>query len=206
LNKRNNQLNLLLESIRIHDGVPDLLIFHQQRIDRSRKVLFPKTPLLKLSKILAEIELPQSGTYKLRIEYREFLQKQELVPYNIRQVNTIRLVDAGDIVYSKKFVDRTDIRLCMEKKGTADDVLMVQHGHITDCSYSNVALFDGSHWYTPAWPMLRGTRREKLLQDGTLRPTVIRERDLANFEKIRLINAMLPWGMGPELEMASVSR
>ena len=92
------------------------------------------------------------------------------------------------------------------RKGNCDDVLLVQRGHVTDTSYANVALFDGSNWYTPAWPLLRGTRREKLIENGTLKASVIRERDLHNFQTLRLVNAMLPWGAGPELAMDKVYR
>ena len=76
---------------------------------------------------------------------------------------------------------------------------MVQHGFLTDTSYANLALYDGYKWFTPSVPMLRGTRRAKLLEDGTLKKAVIREKDLPLFKKVRLINAMLPWGKGPEL-------
>ncbi len=194
----------MLESIRIHDGLPDLLPYHQQRVDRSRKVLFPKSPVLKLAPFLDTLSLPAKGTYKLRLEYRQQVEKHELVPYHVKPIKRIRLVPADEVKYGKKFVDRSAIRKLLERKGKCDDILMVQRGHLTDTSYANIALFDGAHWYTPAWPMLRGTRREKLIQTGILRPSIIRERDLGNFQKIRLINAMLPWGTGPELSVEAI--
>jgi len=175
-------------------------------MDRVRRVLFPKSKPLKLVKILEEHELPQRGLFKLRIEYSDVVQRQELVPYVAKPVRSIRLVNADKVLYGKKFADRASIRQCLEKKGDCDDILMVQRGHITDASYANVALFDGQHWYTPSWPLLRGTRREELIENGTLRPSVIRERDLDSFQSIRLINAMLPWGEGPTLGMEAVRR
>lgn len=175
-------------------------------MDSSRKVLFPKSPVLKLEKILEDIELPSRGVFKLRIEYGEQLEGSELVPYTVRPVNCIRIVDADDLRYGKKFSHRADIRRHLERKGNCDDILLVQRGHVTDTSYANVALFDGSNWYTPAWPLLRGTRREKLIENGTLKASVIRERDLHNFQTLRLVNAMLPWGTGPELAMDKVYR
>lgn len=206
MKKNDSTPTLLLESIRIHNGSPDLLPYHQQRVDRTRKVLYPKRPALKLATFLENVKLPQTGTYKLRIEYGEAVEKHELVPYHVRTVHRIKILDADEVKYGKKFVDRTGILKLMERKGACEDILMIQRGHVTDTSYANVALFDGKHWYTPAWPMLRGTRREQLIQNGSLRPSLIRERDLPNFEKIRLINAMLPWGVGAELEMEDCSR
>lgn len=186
--------------------MPELLTYHQRRMDNSRKALHPKANALKLVKLLENIDLPASGTFKLRLEYGVGLKRHELVPYSIRPVETIRLVDANDLRYGKKFADRTCINKQLANKATSDDVLFIQRGHLTDTSYANVALFDGSHWYTPAWPLLRGTRREFLIENGTLRPSMIRERDLANFEKLRMINAMMPWGTGPELDMEHVKR
>lgn len=197
---------LLLESIRIENGVPDLLKYHQQRVDRSRRWGYPKSPALKLTKLLQTIDLPARGVYKLRIEYGAKLHRYRIAPYTKRPVGTIRIVDADDLRYGRKFAERTDIEQLMQRRGESDDVLLVQRGHVTDTSYANVALYDGSHWYTPAWPLLRGTRREQLLDDGTLRASVIRERDLHNFGKMRLVNALLPWGVGPEVRIEEVRR
>lgn len=134
------------------------------------------------------------------------LEGFELVPYTARLIQRIRLVDADDLHYGKKYADRKAIHNHFNKKGDCDDVLMVQRGHLTDTSYANIALFDGDNWYTPAWPVLRGTRRDKLIENGTLRASVIRERDLHNFKTLRLINAMLPWGEGPEIGVENVVR
>ncbi len=197
---------LLLESIRVVDGKAPLLPYHQRRMDRVRRVLFAKSSPLKLEKILGELDLPRKGLFKLRIEYCDVVKRQELVPYVIKPVRSIRLVDADKVLYGKKYADRAGIRRCLEKKGDCDDILMTQRGHLTDASYANVALFDGKHWYTPSWPMLRGTRREELLEKGIIRPSVIRERDLESFQCIRLINAMLPWGEGPTLDISAIKR
>ncbi|MFK8165654.1 MAG: aminotransferase class IV [Lewinella sp.] len=196
----------MLESIRIKNGRADLLPYHQRRVDRSRRALFGKPPALNLEKVLSGIDLPASGLYKLRIEYGAELLKKELIPYTSHTVNSLKLVEAEDFTYGKKFVDRSNIRKCLEKKGHCDDVLMVQKGHLTDASYANIALFDGRHWYTPAWPLLRGTRREQLLDLGVIRPIVIRVRDLDNFGKLRLMNAMLPWEEAPTLDCGAIIR
>jgi 4-amino-4-deoxychorismate lyase len=54
-----------------------------------------------------------------------------------------------------------------------------------------VALFDGKQWLTPARPLLRGTQRERLISEGLVNPADIRVDDLAHFEKVRIINAMI---------------
>ncbi|WP_173021382.1 aminotransferase class IV [Lewinella sp. W8] len=202
MSTRNQQS--LLESIRIVDGKAPLLDFHQRRVTRSRKLIFPKCPSFNLSSVIGELDLPKKGTYKLRVVYGVGLEKQELIPYNVVPVQSVRLVNADEVRYGQKFLNRTGIRKCLEKKGDCDDILMIQRGHLTDASYANVALYDGKFWYTPAWPLLRGCRREKLIAEGQLRPTVIRDRDLKHFKEIKLINAMLPWEQAPTLPVSAI--
>lgn len=197
---------VLLESIRIRNGKASLLPYHQQRVDRSRKALFGKGATLKLADVLAGVKLPESGLYKFRLEYGEGVIKHELIPYTPRVITSLRLVEADHVAYDKKYNDRSGIRSCLEKKGHCDDILMTQKGHLTDTSYANIALFDGRHWYTPAWPLLRGTRREELLDLGVIRPIVIRDRDLDNFQSLRLMNAMLPWEEAPTLSCEAIVR
>lgn len=174
-------------------------------MDRSRKAVFGKAPSLKLEQLLTNITLPATGLYKLRLEYGIAVTKQELIPYTPRAINSLQVVDADGFAYGKKFADRTGIRNCLEKKNECDDIIMVQHGYITDTSYANIALFDGRHWYTPAWPMLPGTRRAQLLDLEVIRPSIIRAKDLVNFKKIRLMNAMLPWEEAPTLDCSVIS-
>ncbi|MBC6995229.1 aminotransferase class IV [Neolewinella lacunae] len=194
----------MLESIRILDGQADLLAYHQQRLDRTRRAFWPKCPAIDLARVVAEASPPARGLFKLRVEYGERVRKTELIPYQVLPVTSLRLLPADEIRYGSKFADRTAIRRCLERKGSCDDVLMSQRGYLTDTSYANVALFDGRHWYTPAWPLLRGTRRESLLEKGIIRASIIRDRDLPQFQKIRLINAMLPWEEGPTLDINAV--
>lgn len=186
------------------DGQTDLLPYHQRRIDRSRRTYYAKSPVLKLEKLVADLEIPAKGLYKLRIEYGAGFLKHKLIPYQARPVTSIKLVNAENVAYGRKYADRSGIRRCLEKKGNCDDILMVQHGHLTDASYANIALFDGKHWHTPAWPLLRGTRREMLLEKGIIRPSVIRARDLRSFQSIRLMNAMLRWEEGPTLDVSDI--
>ncbi|MGB3588105.1 MAG: aminotransferase class IV, partial [Tunicatimonas sp.] len=93
-----------------------------------------------------------------------------------------------------KFADRKLINHLFAQRQGCDDILMVKNGLITDTSYSNVALYDGQQWFTPHQPLLPGTARARLLQDGRLQKAKISPSDLAQFKRCSLINAMLPLG------------
>ena len=49
----------LIETIRIEDGVPSLLAFHQERMDKARKDLFGLTEPCDLLDYLSSFSLPQ---------------------------------------------------------------------------------------------------------------------------------------------------
>jgi 4-amino-4-deoxychorismate lyase len=194
----------LFESIRLEDGELPLLEYHQERINRSRRSLYTRKPVLKLSKLLPKYELPQEGIYKLRISYGADAQDVSWTPYTLRKITSLRIVKHDELLYQHKYHNRDRIDRLWEQRGQADDILIVQHGYLTDTSYHNIALYDGNKWYTPSWPLLRGTRRAALLDAGTIHPTLIRERDLHHFQKIRLFNALITWEEAPEVEIGRV--
>ena len=195
---------LLLESIRLADGQPELLEHHQSRVDRARNRYYAKSPAFKLARIIPELELPQSGLHKLRIVYGAKLESWEVRPYEVRPVRSLQVIHADDLRYGHKYADRSALNALHEQRGKCDDVLIVQRGHLTDSSYANLAFHDGSHWYTPAWPLLHGVRRAELIDRGVVRPTVIRLRDLYHFERVRLMNAMLDWDTAPTFPTTAV--
>lgn len=167
-------------------------------MDQARRALFTKSPVIRLNKLLPDLELPATGVHKIRIEYAEQVLKTEVLPYHVRPIQSVRVVDAGQMTYNRKFADRSEINELFAGRGEADDVLMARDGYVMDTSYANVAFYDGRHWYTPSYPLLRGVRREKLIKEGKVRPAIIRVRDLPNFKRVRVMNAMLAWEEMPE--------
>jgi len=183
-----------LETLPIrHAQLPDLRD-HQARMNQARHQLYGLTePLFLETAIQLPDSLDPALTYKCRVTYGEHIQKIEFEPYQPRPVHTLKLVQADPLDYAHKYSDRTAINNLFAQRGPADDVLMLRDGLLTDTSYANVALFDGTRWYTPARPMLPGTQRARLLRDDILQTTNIRPADLPDFQHIRLINAMLVW-------------
>ncbi len=195
---------VLLESIRLEDGKVPLLPYHQERVDRSRKIYYAKAPAFRLTHLVQRLDLPPRGVYKLRVLYGAGAHETEIVPYAIRPVNSLRLVSADGLQYGRKYADRAGIQQLYGQRQGCDDIIMVQDNHLTDASYANLALFDGKRWYTPAWPMLRGTRREQLIREKVIQPAVIRLRDVAHFRSVRLINAMMEWEESPTVRAEAI--
>ena len=76
-------------------------------------------------------------------------------------------------------------------RGDCDDIIIVRKGLLTDTSYANIAFWDGHRWITPAEPLLAGTCRARLLDEGWLVEGAIRSKDLPGFSRIRIFNAMM---------------
>ncbi|MCB0557765.1 MAG: aminotransferase class IV [Lewinellaceae bacterium] len=189
---------LLLETIRCEDGSLQNLEWHQQRVERSCHILFGAGKEINFQKIHIPPEA-NTGLFKCRILYGRRIHEVMFAPYSIRPVKKLKLVQADGLEYSHKYARRTRIDALFAQRGQADDILMVINGLIADTSYANVAVFDGSDWLTPATPLLAGTRRASLLAAKKMIPADIPPHQLANFEEIRLINAMMGLEEGPRL-------
>jgi 4-amino-4-deoxychorismate lyase len=196
---------LCIETIRLADGQLSNLLYHNERLNRTRLACFGATKKWDLSQL---IDIPQEATqglYKCRVTYGRELEKIEFEAYQPRVIKSLLLVVDDAIEYGFKFQNRVALQHNFEKRGKADDVLMVKEGLITDTSYANVVFWDGSQWVTPDRPLLKGTKRAQLLRDGVIVEQKIRVEDLVAFIHVRLINAMLDFESTPMIEVSQIS-
>lgn len=197
-------MSLLFETIRICNGEPFNLVLHEQRLNLSRRKLFGSTGGISLARHIRIPDDCRSGAYRCRVIYEESIISTEFMPYLPASVRTIKIVTADDIDYSLKYLDRTCLTGLIDRNA-ADDVLIVKNGRVTDTSYSNIVFTDGRQWLTPDTPLLRGTMREKLLLEGTIKEERITADDLNRFTHFRLINAMLEFN-APLLPIKNIVR
>jgi 4-amino-4-deoxychorismate lyase len=182
---------LLLETIRCEHGILANLPYHQKRLERSRRLLLGEQDTTIL---LADIPVPEEarhGLYKCRVLYAARIEKIAFLPYARPSIQSLQIVEAGPLEYAHKYADRRGIEQLFKQRGRADDVLLSRHGLLMDTSYANIALYDGRRWFTPARPLLPGTRRAALIDAGILQPERIYISDLPDFQELRLINAMI---------------
>lgn len=183
----------LLETIRFENGVFSNLLFHQNRMNESRKKLFNCSDEIDLALSLYKnsSSIEDNQLYKCRIIYDVEINNIEYIPYYPPSVKSLQLVVCDEIEYSHKYLDRKQINELLSKKGVADDIIIVKHGRITDSSIFNLLFYNGKQWITPAFPLLKGTQRTSLLYQEKIKVADIIPSNLHNFSKIRLINAML---------------
>lgn len=131
---------------------------------------------------------------RCRLTYARDVIRVEYFPYHVRPVHSLQLVVQDDIDYRYKQADRHVLDEAFALRDTADDVLIVRHGLLTDTSIANIALWNGCEWHTPAQPLLAGTQRRYLLDTGQIKETDIPVASLGNYRHIRLFNALIPFG------------
>lgn len=194
----------LLETIKVVNRKFVNLHLHQARVNRTLAELGFGVDLIDLSKTLSIPEYLTGDVYKCRIVYGKIIQKVEFIPYRPAPVKTLKLVHEDQIDYHLKFANRDTINKLMELRGVCDDILIVKNGFITDSSYCNILFFDGKDWITPKSPLLQGTKRQQLLDEGRIIPEEIMVDDVQQFESFMLINAMLDFDERRRLPVANI--
>ena len=183
----------LLETIRFNSGKFANIEFHQKRFNDSRKQLFNCKDEINLISILNSYVKSQSDyqLLKCRVVYGTEVESVEFIPYSMPNITSLKLVNCDKIQYSHKYLNRNHINKLMLQMGNANDIIIVKNGLITDSSFANLLFYNGEKWLTPTFPLLKGTQRAKLLEKDQIFTADIRPVDMANFSKVRLINAML---------------
>ena len=188
-------MSQFIETLRIADGEIEHLPYHQARLERTRSHFWPASAPLSLEASLAD--RPRTASlFKARVVYGEHgVAEVSYAPYAVRHIGSLQLVADDSIDYTYKSTDRSGLTALAARKGDADEIIIVRNGLLTDTSYSNIAFYDGKDWYTPRTPLLKGTMRQWLLDHGSIKAADIRPDDLPRYEKVALINAMMPLGM-----------
>ena len=182
-------MSKLLETIKIINGTVPFLTFHQQRLNESRRQLFQVDDEINLG---TAIKAPSTDlVYRCRVIYERTIEKVEYHRYKAKNFRYFKIIEANAIVYDFKYLDRSPINQLIAHKGSADDILIIKNGLVTDTSIANVAFWDQTKWLTPATPLLKGTTRERLLKAEYIETADIKLTDLKAFSKMALMNALL---------------
>ena len=184
-------MSLLIETIRLADGAFNNLPYHEVRMNRAWLELFPQAQPFVLSEMLSKQKFPKSGLYKCRVTYDTEWRGVEFIPYEIREVQTLKLVYDNTISYKHKFKDRKNLERLFVQRGECDEVLIIRNGLVTDTSYANILFIKGNEWFTPSSCLLQGTMRQCLIDRKKVIVKEIREDEIQTYDSFKLINAML---------------
>lgn len=184
-----------LETIQFAQGCHLNLDGHQARVNETFQQFFPGVSPFVLREVLSKSEIPEGdGKYKCRLVYDEQVQQLEYLPYSLPEITSLRLVPTTMESSVCKSADRTEYNRAFALREECDDVLLIRNGLLTDTSFCNVALWDGTTWVTPLTPLLYGTRRADLLRQKAIVEKDISVGEIRRYQKIRLFNAMIGFG------------
>lgn len=182
---------VFIESIKVLDGKIYLLALHQERMENTMKHHFGLSTFPLLSQVISIPHEFKKGLVKCRVLYADSILRIDFQNYAFRKINRLKLVENNTICYHFKAEDRTELNHLSQQAGAGEEILIVKDGYITDTSYSNVVLQKGGNLYTPHLPLLKGVKRRYLLDKGIVKERKIEVKDLHEYDRVYLINAMI---------------
>ncbi len=183
-------MSRLIESIKVYNKKLYSIEYHNVRMNNSRAELFNSKDKIDFLKVILLPNDLSNELYKCRVIYSEEIISVDFQIYKKRKVDYLKVVYDDEITYSHKFEDRTKFEKHL-RESKADEILVIKNGLVTDTSFSNVVFFDGTKYLTPSSPLLKGTKRAKLVAKGIIQEEEIGLNDIQKFKHFYLINALL---------------
>ena len=171
-------------TIKVKNGKLLNLEYHQKRIDYTRE-FFGFTKQLDLKKY--DFDLAKHGQYRLRIDYDEEIKGFTCKAFTCREFTKFRVVES-DIKYDYKYTNRDKLDAL---KTDETEIIIVKDGYIRDTTVANIALYINGYWLTPKKPLLKGTTRARLIDDGFLKCANLTIEDLKKAENFAIMNALI---------------
>ena len=175
--------NIYFETIKCEDFEIFNLEYHNKRVANT----------IGLNINLQEyIYPPNEENLRCKLTYNDYeVLNVEYFPYKKREINSFKLVFDDGISYDKKYLDRENLDNLFLKKEDCDEIIIIKNSIVTDTSIANIAIFDGNIWITSKNCLLKGTTRNRLLEEKFLIEKDISIKMLKKASKIALMNAMI---------------
>lgn len=176
-----------LETIKIVEGVAQNIEYHQARYESVLDYLGAKE-----KKVLSRyINAPKAALLRCRLVYDGSSIEVTYHEYKKREIESLKILYDDEIEYSMKYASREALDTLFGRRGDCSDVVIVKGGLITDTTIANIAFFDSKKWVTPKKPLLKGTTRQRLLDEQKIFEDDIKVDDIKKFSKVALMNAMI---------------
>lgn len=182
----------LFETLAIEQRNIQNIEYHQARYEQSLRQFYGKSAV-NIFNLFELIQVPphlQNHLVRCRVDYNAESTQIQYVEYTRKIYRTFQPIVCDEIDYSLKYANRDLLNSLLAQRGKCDEIIIIKNGKVTDCSIGNLIFRQGDQWLTSDTPLLAGTQREKLLQQGKIRETTIYAQDIEKYDEIRLINAM----------------
>ncbi len=171
------------ETIKCEDEEAFNLVYHQKRMARTVGINI---------NLQDYIYPPNNKLLKCKVTYDDTgILNVEYTPYLEKNINSFKLIYDDNISYKYKQSNRDNLNDLYNMKQNADDIIIIKNGFVTDTSIANIAIYDGVKWISPKSPLLEGTTKQRLFDEGELVFEDISVLQLQNTKKLVLMNAMI---------------
>jgi 4-amino-4-deoxychorismate lyase len=194
-----------IETICYKNGLFERIDLHNNRLNRTRHHFFGNQIAINL---LDHLKVPQDlthSTVKCTVTYSNEIEHISYSDYQMRAVNSLKLIDHNLIDYSFKYANREELGELYSKRGECDDILIVKDGFLTDSFYANLVLLRENRWYSMLNPLLLGTRLLKYVQESLVTPVLVSPNDLHLYSEARIINAMISIENSPIIPIQNIN-
>jgi len=191
----------LVETIKLDNGRLCNMDYHHRRYQNALLHYFKRTGQKNLNDLINIPDDKKTGTFRCRVIYSPEIESIGFTPYTPRKITTLKLIEANGIDYRFKYLDRSRLQELFSMREDADDILIIKNSLVTDSFTANVLFYDGNSWFTPDRPLLEGTMRACLLDDGKISVRRITVHDLKYFSVAGLINAFQGFEDMPLIEV-----
>lgn len=196
-------MSQFLESICAVNGKILNLNYHQERVNRTFKEFYKNSNTLNLEKVFKDFKVPNEKT-KIRVVYSDNYHTFTFDKYKEREIKKVKVVRDDNIDYSYKSANRDKINKHLANNKDFDDIIILKNNLVTDTSYSNLLFFDGNNWVTPKTPLLKGTKRENLLNKKVIKEKNIAKEDINSYLFFMTINAMLDFDEKRKMSISKI--
>ena len=180
---------MFLETICILNGKIQNIVSHKKRMQETASYFNFTAPELPDIEALLTDGMHESKV-KCRVCYHNEITSIEFERYVPNNLKSLKLINMFPD-YSFKFSNRKAIDDLLKFRNGCDDILIVRNGLITDTSYSNVVFRKDNMYFTPNFPLLNGTKRQKLIENRIIEEAVINVETIKQYDRVWLINALL---------------
>lgn len=182
-------MSRFIESIKLENGIPFLLDYHQNRVNRTLKA-HKSSNHINLAGIIERLDLEEKGLFKFRIAYDlDGNFAFQAIPYAVAEVQSFSILEDISANYSFKFEDRNLFEL-LKSQSYTQEIIITKNHLVTDTSISNLLFLKENVWYTPNAPLLNGVQRQYLLDQNKILETEISVNDLNDYSHFQIINSM----------------
>ena len=183
-----------------------LIYWHEERFAKTQSANFGKIIYPSLEEIVRASDTPKGNNicYKCRVVYDSENIDVEFPVYQRKKINRLIVKTDNEIDYQFKCANRKRLNLLCKDLRADEEVLIVKNDLLTDTSFTNIALFDGSNWFTPEKPLLQGVQRNYLLSKKMIHEKDISLQELKTYSKIKLFNALNDWNDAWELDRSNI--